>query len=93
MFRKPKSKINSTTKKQSPRQQSPRQQPPPSHRQDNRTKQQRAQQETSELLARKAFLLLLFTLDRDHGTDDGSSFMRLQTLSEEVRDYLRIYMA
>ena len=89
VFRKPKSKSNTTTKKQLP-QQSP---PQPSHRPNQHTKQQRLQQETSELLSRKAFLLLLFTLDQDHGTDDRTSFMRLQTLSEEVRAYLRIYMA
>ena len=91
VFRKPKGKNNTTTKKQLPQQPSPPQQP--SHHPNQHTKQQRVQQETSELLSRKAFLLLLFTLDQDHGTDDRTSFMRLQTLSEEVRDYLRIYMA
>ena len=86
MFRKP----ITTPKKQSP-QQAPQQQAP--HLPDRRTKQQRAQQETSELLARKTFLLLLFTLDQDQGADNQSSFVRLQRLSEEVHEYLRIYMA
>ena len=103
VFRKPITKKNNTAKVQSPKKQSlqppqeqqqpqsPQQQP--SSHQNNRTKQQRAQQETSERLARKTFLLLLFMLDCDHGTDNGGSFTRLQSLSEEVRDYLRIYMA